>query len=264
MLPGVFRLGGVPRTWHQRVMAVCLWAGEEAAVSHRAAAALHRLDGFGLPTQIDVVVPSGRKPPNHSIRVHRPQVWSAIDRTKVAGIGVTTCVRTLIDLAGEIAVGELEIAIEDARRRRLIKPGSIQSALQPLPANQPGRAKLSRILQLQEGRRVTDSALEVKALRLLRREGYPEPTRQEVLETDGRFLGRVDLIYPERRLVIEVDGYVAHSGRGKFDSDRERGNGVTAHGEAVLHFTSAMLRGANRARFLDDLRRTYDRALPTP
>ena len=45
-LPNVYRLPGAPRTWLQALMAVCLWAGDGAVASHRAAAALWGLDGF--------------------------------------------------------------------------------------------------------------------------------------------------------------------------------------------------------------------------
>jgi hypothetical protein len=43
---GVYRLAGVPETWPQHVLAVCLTAGAEAHASFRTGAALHGLPGF--------------------------------------------------------------------------------------------------------------------------------------------------------------------------------------------------------------------------
>ena len=40
MLPGVYVVQGTPPTWPQRQMAACLWGGEGAVASHRAASAL--------------------------------------------------------------------------------------------------------------------------------------------------------------------------------------------------------------------------------
>src|SRR5688572_24198920 len=38
--PGVYRLFGSSATWHQRLLAACLAAGDPAVASHRAAASL--------------------------------------------------------------------------------------------------------------------------------------------------------------------------------------------------------------------------------
>src|ERR1051326_2205207 len=46
VLPGVYRVPGSPATWLQSLMGVCLWAGNGASASHRAAAALWDIDGF--------------------------------------------------------------------------------------------------------------------------------------------------------------------------------------------------------------------------
>lgn len=59
---------------------------------------------------------------------------------------------------------------------------------------------------------------------MLRREGNPEQIRQEVLNDNGEFAGRVDLIYPERRLIIEVQSHRWHSDRSTGDADSERTN----------------------------------------
>lgn len=261
VLPGVWRLAGVPRSWHQRALAVHLWAGEVSVIAGVSAAALHKLDGFPQGKLIEVITPRSLKSPSPNLAVRRPSAFSVADRTTVARIPVTVCGRTLIDVAGTATEAQLELAFEDARRRRLVSVKEMKERIAHLPMNQPGRRNLVKLLCLSEGTRPTESTLEVKVLRLLRREGYPPPIRQEVLNDHGQFAGRVDLVYPDRRLIIEVDGYVPHEGRHDFDADRMRRNRLVGMGWAVMHATNEMLHGEDREGFLRDLFRLYNRSL---
>lgn len=179
----------------------------------------------------------------------------------MAGIGVTSIERTLIDVAPLAAESRLEVALEDALRRRLTTAQKILRRLADLPINQAGRRRLVDVLARGQGEAPTDSSLEVKLARLLRDEGFPRPIRQKVLDDEGRFIGRVDFVYPERRLIVEVDGFRFHSGRQAFEKDRSRRNALTALGWMVLHATAPMIEGQERADFVTDLHRAYERRL---
>ena len=260
MAPQVFRVSGAPRSWQQRAMAASLWVGGNGAVARGAAAALHRLDGFGPPMVMFVSTPRRLDAPDRLLRVHRTPFWTDEDRIEVSGIGITSIERTLIDVAGAIGEERLEVAVEDALRRRLTDPGKIMDRLQALPANQHGRAALTRVLTERGAEKPAESALEVKAARLLRDNGYPPPLRQKVLDDDGRFVGRVDLVWPERRLILEVDSFRFHSGRQAWDRDRERRNALTALGWIVLQVTSKML-DQHKDELLRNLARAFYRPL---
>jgi very-short-patch-repair endonuclease len=171
------------------------------------------------------------------------------------------CARTLIDISHSATEAQLELALEDARRRNLVTPKRLEERLAAMPANQAGRRNLLKVLGHLTGTRPTESTLEVKVLQMLRREGYPKPIRQEVLNDDGEFAGRVDLIYPERRLIIEVQSHRWHSDRSTGDADSERANRHQAMGWTVMEARHNMLRGEGRAKFLGDLARTYNRRL---
>src|SRR4051794_13782464 len=54
--PAIFRVVGSPPSWRQRLHALVLAAGPEAAASHTSAGALWRLPGFG-ETRLEVVRP---------------------------------------------------------------------------------------------------------------------------------------------------------------------------------------------------------------
>ena len=89
-LPSVYRLPGAPRTWFQSLMAACLWAGEGAVASHRAAAALWGLDGFDEgPLEITT---AKKNQLSARFRVHRAVVPPGLVTSK-RGIPVTNAAR---------------------------------------------------------------------------------------------------------------------------------------------------------------------------
>lgn len=52
--------------------------------------------------------------------------------------------------------------------------------------------------------------------------GFPLPeVNWPILAPDGREVFRLDLAWPEMRIAVEYDGYVAHEGRAAFDAARE-------------------------------------------
>jgi very-short-patch-repair endonuclease len=51
----------------------------------------------------------------------------------------------------------------------------------------------------------------------------------------GDFL--VDFLWPDSRLIVEVDGYEFHGARASFESDRARDAELTLQGYRVLRFT---------------------------
>src|SRR6266566_8313723 len=56
---GIYRLGGAPPTWRQKLLATCFAAGPDAVAAHLAAAALHHLPAGR--TRLEITVPEGRR-----------------------------------------------------------------------------------------------------------------------------------------------------------------------------------------------------------
>ncbi len=99
-------------------------------------------------------------------------------------------------------------------------------------------AALRRVLARRPiGAATTESELETRFLQLVREAGLPPPVPQYVVREAGRFMARIDLAYPERRLAIELDGYGPHRSVGAFRRDRNRQNGLALLGWTVLRFT---------------------------
>lgn len=84
--------------------------------------------------------------------------------------------------------------------------------------------------------------------------GLPRPKAQIPLHDEhGWFLGRADLYYPERRLVIEYDG-AAH--RDSLATDNRRQNRLVDAGYRVLRFTAWDVLGSPDS-VLDLVRRAH-------
>jgi len=82
----------------------------------------------------------------------------------------------------------------------------------------------------------TRSELERRFLLLCRRIRLPMPA---VNVRAGGF--EVDFLWPERRLVVETDGYRYHRGRAAFEDDRERDLALRALGYEVIRLSARQL-----------------------
>ena len=218
----VFLVPGAPRTWRQSVLAATLSAGPEAAAAELTAAALWDL--LPIPrSPIEIVVPVTRNPKADGFVVHRSR--RPIDAVVVDGVPTTSPARTIEDLSRRLPVGRLEDVVDKALYRRLVTPDDLR-----IPAGPLGR--------LMSDRGVVESPLEAQFLRLLRDGGLPLPVPQFEIRRGGILIARVDFAYVRERIVIELESYQYHSGRGAFDRGNQRFKELQAAGYLVLPFTS--------------------------
>src|SRR5258708_428897 len=73
--PEVFRINGSTITWEQRALGLCLSAGPDAVVSHRAAAYLYGLEGFPPPGRIELTTPRHLRHRRLGALVHESLDW---------------------------------------------------------------------------------------------------------------------------------------------------------------------------------------------
>ena len=70
------------------------------------------------------------------------------------------------------------------------------------------------------------------------------PELQAIVTDAGVFVARVDFLFREEQVVVEVDGFEYHADRAHFSRDRERLNALVALGFQVLRFGwSAIVEG---------------------
>jgi very-short-patch-repair endonuclease len=230
---GVYAAGRPEITRRGRWMAAVLACGPAALLSHRSAASLWGLvrDDAGP----EVVVPYEACRRRAGIRVHRRVDLASERRKAIDGIPVTDLVSTLIDVAACLRLPQTERAVNEADRLGLIDPESLRLAVEKAP-HRPGRGRLLSMLEV-DTFALTDSELEGRFLRLVRRAGLPSPRTQAWLNGF-----RVDFHWPDLGLVVETDGLRYHRTPGQQKRDRHRDQTHAVAGLTTLHFTAAQVR----------------------
>jgi very-short-patch-repair endonuclease len=149
------------------------------------------------------------------------------------GIPVTNVARTLLDLAAVVSREQLEHALNEAEIRRLASPLPLD-ALVARHRNRRGIAAITTALdkQRQTGETITKSELERRFLAFTEAHGLPRPRMNEPL---GPY--EPDALWPDARLVVELDSYSIHSTRQAFESDRARDRALHAGGYRVVRIT---------------------------
>ena len=226
----IYRDAAVPASWEQKLMSAQLWAGPQAAVSHRSAAALLQLWGCE-PGHVELTTPAARRPPR-GVRLYRG-LLSGADTATLGMFRISAATRTLIDLAGVVSDEALEIALDSALRNRLTSVPYLTARLNSVGSQgRKGCGTLSRLLAHRVSLGGLESPLETKFLRLVRRAGLPMP---EAGFEVGRY--RIDFAYPQAKLGIELEGLDYHSGRQALNRDKARRNYFTDLGWVILYFT---------------------------
>jgi very-short-patch-repair endonuclease len=159
------------------------------------------------------------------------------DVVTINGFRTTSALRTVRDLGSGRDPVECVVAIDMAVRVGIIKMRDLVRHIETHPGEK-GIKRLRLATALAEPR--SESPMETRLRMALVRSGLPRPTVQADLhDRSGRFLGRADLYYPDRRLVVEYDG---ENHRERLVPDMRRQNALLNAGYHVLRFTAADLR----------------------
>lgn len=238
--PGVYALGQMPLGTEGRLAAALLYAGAGAALSHESAAWVWGLLSTQPPT-IDIST-TRRIASVPGVRAHcRRQ----IERIRRGRFPVTTVPQTLLDLASSLPYRDLRRALAQADYRRLLDPPSIQAAL---GSGRPGSRNLRRALDDHQpllARAASDG--EELLIELCEANEIPLPELNVPL---GGF--KVDALWREQRLVVEVDSGAAHGTPAQMEADRNRDLVLRAAGYRVVRYTWHQLTKQPK-RVVDDL-----------
>ena len=191
---GVYAAGRPHVSRDGYLMAAVLASGEGAALADFSAGDHYRITKRQTGP-IHVAVPHARRPCTRGIRVHRRTSFEVrIER----GIPTTSPICTVIDLSHRLDEFQLERAINEAVNRDLLDLDELRDAAR-------GRSRAIGKLLEREKFVVTDTVLEQRFLRIVRRSGLPLPQTQRRLPG-----GRVDFYFPELNLVVEADSLRFH------------------------------------------------------
>lgn len=205
---GVYAVGHREITEDGRRLAALLATGETGALGRRTAAAvLGYVDDRG---DIDVALADGVHRERPGIAFFRSSTLVAADVMVLRRLAVTRPARTLIDFAA--VAGEREaFKAADAAMRRGCSPAALREVVERL-RRQPGRRAMARYLAARRSSALRlRSELERLAADLLLTSDLPRPQFNTLAAFDGELL-EVDVWWPERRVVLELDGREYHEG----------------------------------------------------
>src|SRR6185312_6630430 len=214
----VYSFGPRPLTRHGKWLAAVLAVGPGAFLSHESAAALWGLAG-DRPV-VHVNAPRGRqvRPGRRSgIKVHRCR-FDPDEVTLRNGIVVSTVARTLFYLAERSQPHKLKGPWDEASRLRLLRVPEVARLYERHPGRRRAR-KAIRPFLLAEQRHVEDSAspLEDRFAAFAAAHRLPPPQTNVLVDGD-----EVDALWPDRRLIVELDSWEFHAHRAAFEKDRSR------------------------------------------
>src|SRR4051794_10187755 len=239
VLRGVYADPSLPRDHLLRCRAAALLMPARAALGGRSAAAVL---GGPEPNYVDpvtVVVPAGDQWRGPSgVRVHRAPLPVEDVRASEDGLRYTTPARTAWDV-GALERTATAVGVLDA----LIATGSVDVAqMQQLIRDGVGRwgaQRVRRAFALVDGRSGSPPESWVRVACALG--GLPAPVPQYEVVHAGQWLGRVDLAWPDARLVVEYEGDYHFDGL-QIAKDDRRYERLVAAGWRVIRLSAADLR----------------------
>lgn len=250
---GVVAVPGSPATPEQAILAAVLRCGDGARAGPVASLALLRIEGFTLRAARaapDVLVPRSRAVTGVPFRVRRTSV-PRTDRLSVSQIPALSATRALIEAAAPLDERTLRVALDSARRQRLLSIELLASRAKALPSH-PGAAVVRRLLDA--GQLSAESEGERELLPLL--SGFDPPPQCQVSDlVPGR---RLDFAWPALRYALEYDGRDHHVLPTDRDHDGLRDLECAEAGVLVHRITAGMLAEAPEAT-LRGIRHTFER-----
>jgi very-short-patch-repair endonuclease len=171
------------------------------------------------------------------VLVHRSVTISERDVRIHEDLPVTSPARTMLDVAATLPDRDVERLLDEGLFvLRILTLAQVDDVL-ARAGSHPGRARLARVVRGHTRSTKTDSPPEERMLTLIRAAGFPEPQLQVYV------LGyRLDFLWPEHRLAVEVDAYGTHGSRARFEGDRRRdARLLTEKGIVVLRVTEASI-----------------------
>ena len=228
---GVYAVGHRVLTADGHRLAGVLACGPGALASHVTAAVIWGLR-HSSSRLVHVVLDADRGHRSRpGIRVHRSRRLAAADRAVVHGIPVTSIARTLADLGDVAPPAHVRSAFAAAERLQLLDMDAIDAAVTTAAGRRRGARILSEVLRGYDPRwSQTRSDLELAMLDVLA--AYDLPAPQVNTWIADRYIA--DMLWPDRRLIVEVDSDRYHHAAGARRADARRDHDLRRLGYGVL------------------------------
>lgn len=241
MSRGQYTWTGLDDDVELRLSAVHERLPDRAAFSGQTAAWLHGLD-FAPCDPVEVTIPRDLPVRTRAgVRLRRASL-DRVDWVTRKGFRVTTPLRTTCDLGSRPDLVESIVALDMALHAGITDLKALARHIEASLGTK-GIKRLRRAVGLAEER--SESPMETRLRLDLIKARLPRPEVQvDLHDVSRRFLARVDLYYPDVRLVIEFDG---QNHKERLVQDARRQNALVNAGFHVLRFTAADVKKAGSA-----------------
>jgi hypothetical protein len=231
---GVYAVGHIPLGQAPRAHAAVLACGDGAVLSYQSAAALWKyVKDWPARFEVTARIDHRRK----GIKTHRTKTLTRRDIDRQLGVPVTSPARTVFDMAPRYKTdAALRRFVNDARLTYTLHLSSLAELLARHPRH-PATKRLLPFVQAPTG--MTRSELEDMFVDFARRYGLPRPT---INKRRGR--REPDILFPEERVIVEIDSWKFHGDRDSFERDRDRDADNLAEGIVTVRVTEERLTGS--------------------
>ncbi|OBJ48347.1 hypothetical protein A9W95_04820 [Mycobacterium sp. 1423905.2] len=228
IFPGVYAPKAQELSLRQRTEGAWLWSRGRAVIAGVAASALHGARWVDADIAIELIS-SNTRPPRGIVA--REQVIAEDEATRVAGLPVTTLVRTAYDL-GRLLPRDQAVARMDALMHA--SPFQVDAVL-ALAQRYPGARGTRRLpstLRLVDGGAASpkESWLRLELIDA----GFPVPTTQLPVSENHWGVALLDMGWPEYGVAVEYDGDQHRSDRRQYAKDQWRSRKLAELGWIVV------------------------------
>lgn len=196
-------------------LAALLVCGERSFISHRSAAFV-----WGMrrtpPAEVEVSVVGRNCWRRDGLRVHRIKTIDRREIRRHAGLWISSPARAVLEVAATASMTEIGDLVDAGVAGRLLTSGELDAVLKRHRGRR-GTARLAAVLGDDAGRGITRSRAERAFRKLIRDARLPPPVVNQSL---GRYVP--DFMWPEDRLIVEIDSYGFHGGPGGFQKDHDK------------------------------------------
>jgi very-short-patch-repair endonuclease len=229
---GVYLVGHRAATPQARLMAALLACRLAGALGDETALRCWGLAAGPVDAMPIHVTVAGRNPGRKpGLLIHRAGELPESEVRMKDGLRLTSPARTILDVAARRRLDELEAIVAEALASHVVRRAELEAMAAAHPTHH-GAAALRRVLGREGGPAFTRSAAERRLLALLRRAAVDAP------RVNARLHGfEVDFLWPQERVVVEVDGFRYHANRRSFERDRSRDAALAARGYRVMRVT---------------------------
>jgi Protein of unknown function (DUF559) len=237
---GVYADPSIPRDHSLRCRAVALLLPTGAALGGRSAAAILEAPTPAYGDPVTVVLPSPLKWRGpKGVRVHRTDLAAQeVQRVGVHELPVTSPLRTAWDVAVLESMPTAVGVLDAMARAGLVTVPDLRRLVER-SAGRWGVLRARAAVEQVDPR--SESPPESWVRVACAQAGLPAPQPQYVVVEGGEFLGKVDLAWPQERVIVEYEG-PHHFDAEKIAKDDARYARLAAAGWTVIRLAAADLR----------------------